>query len=91
MCADRVYLFTNTDRYEGDYANGKYHGHGQCFFANGDRYDGDWMFGKRSGYGRLVLANNEQYGTKCNVPFARLFNYNYYEMNTKELMYMCVV
>lgn len=43
--------YPNGSFYEGEFANGKYHGNGVIYYMNGDTYDGLWYHGKRQGTG----------------------------------------
>ena len=47
----RVMTFENGDRYDGEFRDGKRHGHGVWTSANGHRYDGEYRDGKRHGHG----------------------------------------
>ena len=46
-----MYYYASGDRYDGDYVDGKRHGHGVFYYANGNHYDGDWVDDKYHGHG----------------------------------------
>jgi hypothetical protein len=46
---------------EGNYHDGKLHGHGVSILANGDRYEGHWRDAQPNGHGILTLANGDHY------------------------------
>ena len=52
-----------TDRYEGDYKNGKKGGKGIFYYPNGDREMGDYYNGKRIGK-HVILTRNGDVITK---------------------------
>lgn len=56
-----TYKFTNGDKYEGQWKEGKMHGRGNYEFANGDRYNGDYHDNKRDGSGVYVWKNKGSY------------------------------
>jgi hypothetical protein len=45
------------ERYSGEYAHGKRHGHGQLHLSNGDVYTGTMEADVRSGVGEVVLSD----------------------------------
>lgn len=53
--------FYNGDKYVGDVANGKRHGHGVYYYDSGDKYTGNWNHGKQEGHGVYVYANGDRY------------------------------
>ncbi len=48
-------------RYEGDYIDGKRHGHGTMVWPDGKRYEGDWVNGKEHGHGTYVWPGGHRY------------------------------
>ena len=53
--------FYNGDKYVGDVATGKRHGHGVYYYDSGDKYTGNWNQGKQEGHGVYVYANGDRY------------------------------
>ena len=53
--------FHNGDKYVGDVANGKRHGHGVYYYDSGDKYTGAWDNGKQTGHGVYIYANGDRY------------------------------
>ena len=47
--------------YDGNWVNGKEHGHGTMVWPNGDRYEGDWRDGQRYGHGIMIWASGARY------------------------------
>eukprot|EP00928_Gymnodinium_smaydae_P023731 TRINITY_DN19468_c0_g1_i1.p1 TRINITY_DN19468_c0_g1~~TRINITY_DN19468_c0_g1_i1.p1 ORF type:complete len:1399 (-),score=264.60 TRINITY_DN19468_c0_g1_i1:93-3698(-) len=47
--------------YQGEYSQGKRHGHGQCTFLDGRIYIGQWALGKMSGDGQMTWPNGLEY------------------------------
>jgi len=56
-----TFLWTNGNRYEGEFANGKRNGHGTMTFANGEKYEGNFVNGQRSGKGTMTHPNGDHY------------------------------
>ena len=56
-----TYMFTNGDKYEGQWKEGKMNGRGNYEFANGDRFNGDFHENKRDGTGVYVWKNKGSY------------------------------
>jgi hypothetical protein len=54
-------LYTNGERYEGEFENSLPHGQGRYFFANGDIYTGQFTQGKITGRGHYKFVNGETY------------------------------
>ena len=54
-------IYSNGDRYEGDFINGMFHGKGVFIWANGDRYEGNFFLNKRTGIGIYSWPNGERY------------------------------
>ncbi len=59
-CQDGIgtFIYSNGDKYEGEWRDGKMHGNGKMVFANGDVYDGQWKDGKMDGEGTLTKADS---------------------------------
>ena len=53
--------FYNGDKFVGDVANSKRHGHGVYYYDSGDKYTGGWHEGKQCGHGVYVYANGDRY------------------------------
>ena len=53
--------FYNGDKFVGDVANSKRHGHGVYYYDSGDKYTGGWEAGKQSGHGVYVYTNGDRY------------------------------
>ena len=51
----------NDNKYEGNWKNGKKHGHCVVHFSNGDHYKGNYEDNKKQGYGIYTLSNGNQY------------------------------
>ena len=49
---------------EGEFKDGKLHGHGKDVVATGDVYEGQWKEGKRHGKGRYVSADGGNDGDR---------------------------
>lgn len=56
-----LYFDNARRRYEGSFANGKFHGHGMCYYANGTKYNGEWAHGLKNGFGEETFGNGECY------------------------------
>ena len=56
-----VMLFDNGDTYEGEWSQGKKHGHGIMTYYNRDVYDGDWANDMKHGHGRYTWYNGGSY------------------------------
>lgn len=56
--------YANDAVYDGEWKDGKKHGHGVCTYANGDRYDGEWSNNKKHGRGVYTFANGDKYEGK---------------------------
>ena len=52
--------YTNGDKYEGDFVDGKRTGKGTLTWANGDKYKGDFVDGKRTGEGTFTSGTYER-------------------------------
>lgn len=53
--------FNNGDVYEGEYVDGKKHGHGKYTSAKGWVYEGDFADDTMTGYAKIVFANGGYY------------------------------
>lgn len=56
-----VYYYYVNGRYEGDWVNGKYDGHGVETWARGSRYRGQYREGLRHGYGVYIFYTGDMY------------------------------
>jgi hypothetical protein len=56
-----TYVWTNGDRYTGDWINGVISGKGIYFYANGCTYEGKFLNGKRHGKGTYVWSNGDRF------------------------------
>src|SRR5262249_48394232 len=55
-----TYTFSNRDKCQGPFANGKMNGNGTCTFSNGDKYQGPLMNGKMNGNGTYICSNSDR-------------------------------
>lgn len=54
-----TYLFENCDVYEGQYVEGRKHGHGKLIMSEkGVMYEGEWVCGKQHGLGKLYSTQD---------------------------------
>eukprot|EP00899_Mesostigma_viride_P002232 jgi/Mesvir1/12009/Mv00312-RA.1 len=53
--------FLNSDKYIGDWLDGKPHGKGKYVWADGSQYDGEWKSGKKHGYGKYTWTSGATY------------------------------
>jgi hypothetical protein len=62
-CSDGfgVFVFSNNDRYEGDWKAGKKHGYGTYISASGHIYSGMYNNDKRNGYGTYKWPEGDMY------------------------------
>lgn len=56
-----VYIWKNNNKYEGNWLNGKPHGHGIITGIDGTRYKGNWVNGKANGNGTKTWASGGKY------------------------------
>lgn len=56
-----VHSYSNGDRYEGEFYQGKCSGSGVYIFAASGRYEGDWVDGKYDGYGVETWSRGSRY------------------------------
>ena len=57
-----VHVYSNGDRYEGEFYQGKCSGSGIYLFSgSGGRYEGDWVDGKYDGYGIETWSRGSRY------------------------------
>ncbi len=56
-----TYYYSNGEKYEGQWLNGKRNGIGTYVWNNGDTYSGDWTLEKRTGKGIFTWANGNKY------------------------------
>lgn len=54
-------VYTDGNKYNGEWKNGQCHGDGEMIYANGDTYDGQWQNGVKSGYGVYTWSNGQVY------------------------------
>ena len=48
-----VYMFSNGDKYEGNWKNGKKHGYGVSTWYSGRKYEGDWQNNNKHGQNKM--------------------------------------
>lgn len=53
--------YSNGNKYQGTFKNGKRHGQGKFKWPSGAMYDGQWVDGKREGKGQEILADGTIY------------------------------
>jgi hypothetical protein len=56
-----VHVRASSDRFEGDWCNGRMHGKGVKVMANGDVFNGNWQNDKAEGAGVKVFACGGEY------------------------------
>ena len=56
-----VKRFSNNDKYEGFYFNGKRCGKGTYIWGSGDKYTGQWVDGLFHGFGLLELSTGDSF------------------------------
>ena len=56
-----LYKYVNSDRYDGEWKDGKRHGRGIFQWANGDEFSGGWNDGARHGQGVQYYRNGDLY------------------------------
>ena len=60
-----ISLWSNGDKYEGEYVNGKIHGKGKKYWDagenKGDVYEGLWADDLREGFGIYLFSNGAKY------------------------------
>lgn len=54
-------VYSNGNKYEGNFKNGKRNGKGTFTWTSGAKYEGNWVDNKREGNGKEVLANGTFY------------------------------
>ena len=54
-------IYTNGERYEGNWHNGIKHGQGTYVYTNKAKYEGGWELGQKHGIGRLIFPNGDVY------------------------------
>ena len=55
------YTYLDGEKYEGDWRNGKYHGHGTLTFPDGTKYEGKFKDGKENGQGTYTWSSGSRY------------------------------
>jgi hypothetical protein len=53
--------YSNGDRYEGEFVNGKFHGKGIYISYTGAKYEGDFILGKYHGYGVINFPDGSKH------------------------------
>jgi len=56
-----TYVFSDGERYVGEWSDGKRSGEGINTLPNGEKYVGEWSDGERSGHGTNTFFNGEKY------------------------------
>ncbi len=56
-----TFIWSNGDKYNGNWKNQKPHGLGTFKWVNGTKYIGDWEFGIQNGQGTVTWANGDKY------------------------------
>jgi len=56
-----VYTWSDGEKFEGDWKNGKQDGKGTYFYSNGSKYIGGWKNGKKEGEGVFIKLNGNEY------------------------------
>ncbi|XP_037120848.1 MORN repeat-containing protein 3 isoform X2 [Syngnathus acus] len=83
-------LGANAQKYCGQWANGKKHGHGIYFYDNCATYEGQWSEGQRSGWGRMFFDDGDVYegewmkDKEHGLGIRRYANGNWYEGSWRE-------
>ncbi|HAS43762.1 MAG TPA: hypothetical protein DCS93_24990 [Microscillaceae bacterium] len=54
-------LYSNGNRYQGDWKNNLYHGVGTLYWSDGEYYNGNFQFGKRQGQGSYYWPNGDKF------------------------------
>ena len=52
-----VMIYTNGEKYDGEWKDSKKHGHGVFTRANGSKYYGEWKDSKKNGRGVMIYNN----------------------------------
>jgi antitoxin component YwqK of YwqJK toxin-antitoxin module len=56
-----VYKWSDGDKYEGDWKNGKFEGKGKYYYSNGSTFEGKYKLGKKHGEGVFIKKNGDEY------------------------------
>ena len=56
-----TFIWSNGDKYNGDWKNQKPHGLGTFKWVDGTKYIGDWKFGLQDGQGTVTWSNGDKY------------------------------
>ncbi|CAM4850519.1 unnamed protein product, partial [Rotaria magnacalcarata] len=56
-----VLIWSNGDKYIGDWTGGNKTGYGVMTWSNGDKYVGDWLNDKETGKGTFTWSNGDKY------------------------------
>ncbi len=52
-----LYIWSNGEKYEGQWNNGKFHGKGAYTWVDGSKFSGNWVMGEKTGYGTYYQAD----------------------------------
>ena len=69
MTGHGTYVYTNGDRYEGGWVDGKRTGRGTYVWKDGRRYEGDYVDGEQTD-GKMTKANGDWYEGEWSGGFA---------------------
>lgn len=72
-----VFKWSNGDKYEGTFEDGKKEGKGVFYFANGDKYEGEFKSDKMHGSGIIILKNSEKFNGRYNYGRMEYGTYSY--------------
>lgn len=68
-----TYTYASGNVYEGDWVQGKKHGHGTYTTINGDKYEGGYVANKKSGEGKFVSQYGKEEEEGGQVSIAELY------------------
>ena len=60
-CMEKFYIYTNGQKYNGDWFEGDMHGKGIMRYLDG-YYEGDWVHDKREGKGKFLWTADDEMG-----------------------------
>ena len=49
-----IYIWSDGNKYEGEFVNNTFHGYGIYYFNNNKYYIGQWEDNEKNGYGELI-------------------------------------